>query len=129
MANYTDVKPGTVDFDKLQREVAVKMTPKRKVDAPPRRLTVSTFVSDTGIIDWVMRGDLTKAIDNFNSGGVYSQTTGISLPKDFWLMRIFDTMEELGKAKFEQFAPGVWDSALAVYYSTFDTKIVSTHRK
>jgi hypothetical protein len=109
--------------DLKRASIPATVSPKAK-DAPEFRLTAPTFPANSSIIDWVLAGNLTTAMENYNKGGAYNTSTGECWPKDFWLMRIFDVMEDLGKAKFEKFYPGVWESILDLYVVTFADKIV-----
>lgn len=126
MADYSDVKPAEGhDLDALQRIVlGATSTGRKKKDAPQHRLTASTFPNNASILDWVQRGDLVAAIKSFNAGGTYNPSSREFFHRDFWLMRIFDVMEELGRAQFERYVPNVWDSILRLYYDSFMTKII-----
>lgn len=113
---------GEMSFDKLQ-EAVLKARQKIKEDAPKNRLTKNTFPANFGILDWVSKGSLRKAVDYYNQGGMYDWGTSVSWPREFWLMRIYDAMEELGRANFEKFVPNVWDDALAAYAETFSHQL------
>lgn len=67
--------------------------------------------------------EVPKAIAAFNAGGNFNPHSNVFVHREFYLMRLYDVAESLGQAQFEQFAPGVWDSLLAVYRMTFSTKI------
>lgn len=119
----------SIDYEALQKIVIGEGKPKKKLDAPEFRLTALSFQSNSAIYDWVMAGSLLKAIEKYNAGGSYSPSSGECWPKDFWLMRIFDAMENLGRKEFEKFVPGVWDSILEIYYDTFSKKIIQQSTK
>lgn len=113
---------GEMSFEKLQ-DAVLKSRERKKPDAPKVRLTKSTFPASFGILEWVSRGELRKAVEHFNNGGYYDWGTSVSWPREFWLARIFDAMEDLGKANFEKFVPGLWDCILSEYEITFSRRL------
>jgi hypothetical protein len=116
--------PQSYDPAQIQKSVALKAAKRKKHDAPDFRFTEPTFGAMASIRDWVMSGELAKAVEAFNKGGVYTGATGVFISREFFLMRIFDAMEDLGKEQFEKFVPGIWDSVLRLYQQTFERKIV-----
>lgn len=105
------------------RQAVMKRSHGLKADAPQERLTANTFAANAGVLDWAQRGDLVRAVRAYNEGGTFNPHSNVFVPKDFYLMRIYDAAEALGRKQFEQFVPGIWDSMLAAYRMTFATKI------
>jgi hypothetical protein len=124
MPEFTAMGTNPVNLDDLEKRVKEARLDRKKEDAPPIRLTKNTFQHNVPMMDLAKRGDLAASIENFNNGGYFDSTLGQYIPKDFWLMRVFDFMEFLGRKQFELFAPGVWENTIKLYYSTFGQKIL-----
>jgi hypothetical protein len=118
-----------LDLEKLQKAVLDISPGKKRKDAPEFRLTGTTFPNNASILDSALNGDLGKAIKGYNSGGTYNPNSREFFGREFYLMRIFDYMEELGRAQFERYAPCLWDGILSLYYETFSRKIVKSSDK
>lgn len=122
MNNFNDSR-SVADPEVLRNAVVSKQSGLRP-DAPQERLTTKTFPANAGILDWAQRGDLARAVRSYNLGGTVDPHSGAYVSREYYLMRIFDAAEALGRKKFEEFVPGIWDSALTVYRMTFSTKIM-----